>query len=357
MIEDGIKPEPSSFKQAQARYRRQPHAPDRLDDLSDLVDFSRGGDDRIMTVDLNLPENVTCYRGPVYGLRDFPGLLYAPQALAESLQTDLAYAAVSQYCEAPHVTNIDSALPKPSEEDNADESMWELWKETNGHGCGDDNDEDTKQAVSSSSGNKKKYRSFRKLSWATMGYHYDWNARTYHEGAKSPMSEQLAKVTHLFATTSLLANGSNKPPVNYTATACITNYYHGKSVMGGHRDDLELALDKPLVSLSMGRPAVFLMGGKTKDCNPVVPILVRPGDVLIMGGDSRLKYHSMARLLPSTDLLPPVNAHCIPRLGQQVGGMQEGEDAIPTHDRQALASFLQQHRMNMSVRQVYSDQE
>ena len=46
--------------------------------------------------------------------------------------------------------------------------------------------------------------------------------------------------------------------------------------MGGHRDDLEVALDKPIVSWSMGRPAVFLLGGLNKeDADRIFPILTR----------------------------------------------------------------------------------
>ena len=62
--------------------------------------------------------------------------------------------------------------------------------------------------------------------------------------------------------------------------------------MGGHRDDLELDFTQPVVSISLGLPAIFLLGGDTKDCEPVVPILVRPGDVYLLAGDSRLCFLS-----------------------------------------------------------------
>jgi alkylated DNA repair protein alkB family protein 1 len=345
----------SAFKRAHARYRRQAHAPDRLDDVSELLDFSRGGDDRILPIRLterkhiDIDVDIDYYRGPIYGLKGFPGFLYAPQSLSDSLQVSLAHSAVSQYCEAPHVTNIDSVPPKPSEELNTNDSMWSLWKEENGCGNAKTAPYPRKQSTST-----RKYRSFRKLSWATMGYHYDWTSRAYHEGAKSAMPDQLEKVAQLFAKTSLLVEGS-VPPVRYAASACIVNYYNNKSIMGGHRDDLELALDKPIVSLSMGRPAVFLLGGKTKDCSPIVPILIRPGDVMVMGGDCRLNYHSMARLLPDTKCLPSIDVDRVPAPTQQVPSTLEAGSPISMQDERALQAFLEKHRININVRQVYPD--
>jgi alkylated DNA repair dioxygenase AlkB len=70
----------------------------------------------------------------------------------------------------------------------------------------------------------------------------------------------------------------------------IVNYYSGKAYMGGHRDDLEYTFDQPVVSLSLGCSAVFLLGGEDKDAHPV-PIVLRSGDAVIMGGRSRLCVH------------------------------------------------------------------
>jgi len=338
----------SAFKRVQSRYKRQANAPDRLDDVDELVDFSRRLlDDRVENVTLPDYNSINNYHGPLYSLNGFPGFLVAPQALSESLQTELSFAAVSTYCEPPHATNIDSVPPKQSEDNNRDESMWSLWKQEN---CFDD-----ESHLSDANRSKKKYRSFRKLSWATMGYHYDWTQRCYHEGAKSPMPTILQQLSQLFATTALWLEGSKS--TSYTASACIVNYYSQKSLMGGHTDELELALDKPIVSISTGRPAIFLLGGKTKDETPIVPILVRPGDVMVMGGDSRLRYHGMARLLPNT--LPKMETDRIPTANQQISAASLGltyTKDLSKVDEQALQAFLSQHRININVRQVYPDE-
>ena len=142
------------------------------------------------------------------------------------------------------------------------------------------------------------------------------------------------------------------------------NYYNIKSLMGGHRDELEEALDKPVVSLSVGLPAVFLLGGKNKEDQPVVPILIRAGDVMCLGGDTRLNYHAMARVIPHAVSLPYVEPSLCPSEHQKLTlKIIEGDNKVPTeglsqssisdHDKEALDEYLREHRININVRQVY----
>lgn len=342
------------FKKAQLDHRRRGDDPNRSDDLKELVDFSRGQDDRIISLELNNSElSQKIYKGPIYGLRGFPGFLYAPRALTESIQLELAYNCVSKYCELPHRTNIDLCPPKKDEERNDNEEMWGLWKE-----------EDKKRESSTKKQKidhdaKKKYRSFKKLSWATMGYHYDWTERSYHEGCKSPMPSLIGDLSMIFARSSLLLEPSSES-LSFTPSASIVNYYNSKSNMGGHRDDLELAVDKPIVSISVGLPAIFLLGGSTKDDEPIIPILVRNGDVMCMGGKSRMNFHGMARLIPATVHIPKIELGLCPTDEQQVSLETlslSSLDEIPVEDRGALKGYLSNHRININVRQVYPDKE
>jgi hypothetical protein len=77
--------------------------------------------------------------------------------------------------------------------------------------------------------------------------------------------------------------------------AGIVNFYPAGQVMGGHVDDGEEAHECPVVSFSLGPPCIFLLGGVTKDVAPV-PLLLRSGDVLVLGGESRLKYHGIPKV-------------------------------------------------------------
>jgi len=176
----------------------------------------------------------------------------------------------------------------------------------------------------------------------------------------------ISNLSLIFAKTSLALETSGKSleKLHFTPEASIVNYYNTKSLMGGHRDELEIALDKPVISLSVGLSAVFLLGGKNKEEQPVVPILIRAGDVMCLGGDARLNYHSMARVLPKAVSLPDVNSSLCPTKNQKLAlgsikNINEGnaEDSsrltISDHDMAALDEYLSEHRINVNVRQVY----
>jgi alkylated DNA repair protein alkB homolog 1 len=339
------------FKRAQLHHRRQGDLPNRTDDLAECLDFNRSGDDRILS--LTPPDTMeTIYKGPMFGIKNVPGFLFAPQALGTDIQRELAYRSVTEYCEAPHRTNIDLCHTESSHASDEFKAMWDLWKEDNRQV----DEQNKKKKPKTLQSSLQTRRSFKKLSWATMGYHYDWTARSYDKSLKSDMPSLLSDLSTMFARTSLLLEKRSNP--SFKATASIVNFYTTKSLMGGHRDDLELALDKPIVSLSVGLPAIFLLGGKTKEDEPIVPILVRSGDVLCMGGECRLNYHGMARLLPSVVYLPPPDEGLSPSEQDKVHlatfGVSSGS-VLSNEDSESLDTFLTDHRLNINVRQVYPD--
>jgi alkylated DNA repair protein alkB homolog 1 len=344
------------FKKCLHRFRRQPSNPERTDDLAEIYDFSNldgcqnnslsGGIARV-TLRSDVSE---CYRGPLYTLKDFPGFLYAPNAMSQTAQLQLAYQAVTSYCLAPHTTNIELVPPK-EHETSLGTRMWDLWKREHFLGT-NDGAERCCQC-------KKHYLSFHKLAWATMGYHYNWTARAYPDCMTSDIPSDLEKLSQRFARASLIYSRPELTPddeaaLSFRPTATIVNYYHSKSIMGPHRDDSEHAISKPIVSFSMGRPAVFLLGGETRD-DRVVPILIRPGDVMIMGGATRLNYHCMARLLPhhvaamSNEQMRAVDAQ-MDHIGE-IEGMPLPCDT----ELAALEHYLKEHRININLRQVYDD--
>lgn len=84
---------------------------------------------------------------------------------------------------------------------------------------------------------------------------------------------------------------------------CILNYYGADAKMGVHQDKDErpetLAAGIPIVSVSLGDTARFVVGGLSRR-DPTQPIMLRSGDVLVMGGPSRLRFHGVTRILPGT---------------------------------------------------------
>jgi DNA oxidative demethylase len=84
---------------------------------------------------------------------------------------------------------------------------------------------------------------------------------------------------------------------------CIMNYYTADAKLGVHQDKDErpetIAAGIPIVSVSLGDAARFVVGGLSRK-DPINPMVLRSGDVLVMGGPSRLRYHGVTRIQPGT---------------------------------------------------------
>jgi alkylated DNA repair protein (DNA oxidative demethylase) len=84
--------------------------------------------------------------------------------------------------------------------------------------------------------------------------------------------------------------------------ACLVNFYHGGAKMGLHRDEDEEDFSAPVVSISLGDTAVFRMGGPERG-GRTETLKLSSGDVLVMGGQSRVCYHGIDRVLTGTSTL------------------------------------------------------
>lgn len=81
----------------------------------------------------------------------------------------------------------------------------------------------------------------------------------------------------------------------FAPDACLINRYAPGARLTLHQDKDERDLDAPIVSVSLGLPAVFLFGGTCRSDRPErVPL--RHGDVVVFGGPARLRYHGVAPL-------------------------------------------------------------
>jgi alkylated DNA repair protein (DNA oxidative demethylase) len=77
--------------------------------------------------------------------------------------------------------------------------------------------------------------------------------------------------------------------------ACLINHYTPGARLSLHQDRDEQDLRAPIVSVSLGLPAVFLFGGLRRAERPV-RVRVAHGDVVVWGGPSRLAFHGVAPL-------------------------------------------------------------
>ena len=76
--------------------------------------------------------------------------------------------------------------------------------------------------------------------------------------------------------------------------------------MALHQDRDEADFSQPIVSLSLGLPAVFLFGGLERSDKPARLSLAH-GDVLVWGGPARLRFHGV---LPVKDGSHPATGAC-----------------------------------------------
>lgn len=76
---------------------------------------------------------------------------------------------------------------------------------------------------------------------------------------------------------------------------CLVNYYGEGAKMGLHQDRDEAAFDAPVVSISLGDPARFRMGGRERS-DRTTSVILNSGDVLVMGGPARLAHHGVDRI-------------------------------------------------------------
>jgi alkylated DNA repair protein (DNA oxidative demethylase) len=83
----------------------------------------------------------------------------------------------------------------------------------------------------------------------------------------------------------------------YDPDACLINRYKPGAKLSLHQDRDENDKWAPIVSVSLGLPAVFLWGGKRRS-DPVRRIRLENGDVVVWGGPARFVYHGVAPLKP-----------------------------------------------------------
>ena len=146
-------------------------------------------------------------------------------------------------------------------------------------------------------------RGGRKMSVGMLCLGRHWNALTYsYEDCRSDFDAQRVPAIPVEMRT-LAERAAADAGFSMRADLCIMNRYGAESRMGVHQDKDEsaasLAAGIPVVSVSLGDAARFVIGGLTRK-ERTQPLVLRSGDVLVMGGPSRLRFHGVTRILPGT---------------------------------------------------------
>jgi len=81
--------------------------------------------------------------------------------------------------------------------------------------------------------------------------------------------------------------------------AGLVNRYEAGVKLGLHQDRHECDLTQPIVSVSLGLPAIFLLGGLQR-ADKTRRILLEHGDVIVWGGPSRMRFHGVLPLRPGS---------------------------------------------------------
>ncbi|NTX70495.1 DNA oxidative demethylase AlkB [Lelliottia amnigena] len=84
---------------------------------------------------------------------------------------------------------------------------------------------------------------------------------------------------------------------DFQPDACLINRYAPGAKLSLHQDKDEPNLRAPIVSVSLGLPAIFQFGGLQRN-DPLKRLMLEHGDVVVWGGESRLFYHGIQPLKP-----------------------------------------------------------
>eukprot|EP01041_Mallomonas_annulata_P003219 gene3219-6364_t len=305
------------FKATEKRFKAMGNqlSCDEDDDIIDLRSANGlpNGVDKCSVTIWNKPTNM-------FSLSRHPGLFILCDAIPANMQLDLCLKSLRDYASEPNTTNTPECC-----------------------GCW------TKESPMLDDYHKEqdlcprlpKSWTLSRLRWATLGFQYDWTNRIYNREIHIPFPDDLAAMCKDLAA----AAGYTMRP-----EAAIVNFYPEGSTMGGHRDEVEPCQDAPIVSLSLGCPAVFLIG-----------------DVVVMGGMSRLAVHGVPRVFiggrgemaPPSYLHPSTTTTAIddinsPLLASFVSKESDAEVSVSGERwRWRVLRYLQTARININVRQVY----
>lgn len=95
------------------------------------------------------------------------------------------------------------------------------------------------------------------------------------------------------------ATGDSSAGDGYNPDTALVNFYDEQAHMGMHQDKDERSL-APVVSLSIGDTCRFRFGNPQTRTKPYVDLELASGDLFVFGGESRLAFHGVTKVLPGT---------------------------------------------------------
>jgi DNA alkylation damage repair protein AlkB len=146
-------------------------------------------------------------------------------------------------------------------------------------------------------------RGGKKMSVGMLCLGRHWNGLTYTYEERRSDFDNLPAPEIPEALAALATTAADRAGFVMKPDLCIMNFYDRDSRMGVHQDKDEgrasIEAGIPIVSVSLGDTARFVVGGLTRK-EATAPIMLESGDVVVMGGPSRLRFHGVTRILPGT---------------------------------------------------------
>nr|XP_046268317.1 nucleic acid dioxygenase ALKBH1 [Scatophagus argus] len=324
MVESGE----DAFRKIFKFYKRRDPPPD----FSDVIDFSKSvSSDKIVPAKLDLAavSDVEAARvglQPVrdwkaFGLRGYPGFIFISNPFLLGCQAFWVRQCLKTYSQKPNVCNLDMHMSPSDTQD--------IWGKS------------VQGLRSPPSGKRQAKTLLERLRWVTLGYHYNWDTKTYSANHYTPFPADLHSLSRQ------ITAACGFPGFN--AEAGILNYYRSDSSLGIHVDESELDHSRPLLSFSFGQSAIFLLGGVCRQ-DPPTAMYMHSGDMMLMSGQSRLLYHAVPRILPA-----PLGHTALEMEGcRPPSHLQDSTvvEPVSEEDWTVCSRYIQSSRVNVTVRQV-----
>ncbi|XP_065009736.1 alpha-ketoglutarate-dependent dioxygenase alkB-like isoform X1 [Musa acuminata AAA Group] len=349
----GAETERTAFRRAEKRYKLYKSQPPRSrkqpvvnrTDLSDVIDFLAVLES--FERDGGTPEGIYRFECPgfalpIFCLKDRPGFYFIPCALTIEEQCYWIRQSLISFPQPPNRTNHTAIYGPISdlltavqnkkilvEAENSNVSLVDnnmlapryIFSETSldthveGH--------DSCKSVSASV-------LLRKLRWSTLGLQFDWSKRNYDVSLPhNKIPNDLCLLAKKMAVPAMSSGEEFQPE------AAIVNYFSPSDMLGGHLDDMEADWSKPIVSISLGCKAIFLLGGKSREDMPV-SMFLRSGDIILMAGQARECFHGVPRIFIDDE-----HAENSDLLSQFSG-----------EDDRCFMDYIKSSRININIRQV-----
>ncbi|TKY47769.1 Alpha-ketoglutarate-dependent dioxygenase alkB [Spatholobus suberectus] len=283
------------------------------------------------------------FTSPVFSLQNRPGFYFIPGALSIEKQCSLIRETLTDFPRPPNRTNhnamygpihdvfVAAKEGKVLVEENSPITSSEAGTDIDHGDCKEWKFTTEKEAMLRKGRSVSASAMLRKLRWSTLGLQFDWSKRNYDVSLPhNKIPEALCELAKQLAKPALPAG------VEFRPEAAIVNYFGLGDTLGGHLDDMEADWSKPIVSLSLGCKAIFLLGGKSREDTPLAMFL-RSGDVVLMAEDARECFHGVPRIFTDKE-----NA--------EIGHL---ETQLTHEDDLCFLKYIQTSRININIRQVF----